>query len=118
MTRLNGMPIQMFAISTETIAHCGDVSQLICSMPNTARPALTIPDSLLSIHAQVDAETSSGSSQGTRKRARRVPESGNFLKKKSARARPIEYWNTIDTSVKTAVLMSAGTNVELVMTSM
>ena len=29
MTRLKGMPIQIFAIRTDTIAHCGEVSQLI-----------------------------------------------------------------------------------------
>ena len=54
------------------MAHCGEVSQLIWVRPTASRPALTMPDSLLSIHAQIDAETSRGSSQGTRNSARSV----------------------------------------------
>ena len=37
-----------------------------------------MPESLLSIHDQVEADTSSGSSQGIRKSARSVPDRGNF----------------------------------------
>src|SRR6188508_3160712 len=100
MTRLKGMPIQILAMSTETIAHSGEVSQLTWGTPKSSRPALMIPDSLLSIQAQIDAETRSGSSHGTRNSARSVPESGKLLKKKTARARPIENWNAMETKVK------------------
>src|SRR3954451_9254200 len=71
-TRLNGTPIQMLAMITEVSDQDGEVSQLTGPMPMTCRAVLTMPESLLSIHDQVDAETISGSSQGTRNRARRV----------------------------------------------
>src|SRR4051795_7921007 len=102
MTRLNGTPIQTFAMITEVRAHCGEVSQFTGSMPTACRTALTMPESLLSIHDQVDADTISGSSHGTRNRARRVAESGKFWWKKTASARPIAYWKTRHTAVNTA----------------
>src|SRR5687768_2455038 len=107
----------MLAMSTETIAHCGEVSQLICGMPTACSSALTTPDSLLSIHAHTDADTSSGSSHGTRNSARSVADSGNLRKKKTASARPIVNWNAIETNVKIAVFASAGTKVLLWMTA-
>ena len=113
ITRLNGMPIQMFAISTATSAHFGEVSQSIGCMPTACRKEFTIPESLLSIHDQVDADTSSGSSQGTRNSARSMPDSRNVLKKNTASARPIANWKAIETKVKIAVLTSAGANVGL-----
>jgi hypothetical protein len=106
----------MFAMSTETIAHCGEVSQLTCGMPTIDSRALTTPDSLLSIQAHTDADTSSGSSHGTRKSARKVADSGNLRKKKTASASPIVNWNAMETNVKIAVLASAGANVLLWMT--
>ena len=66
------MPIQMFAMITEASDQVGEVSQLTGSMPTACRAALTMPESLLSIHDQVDADTISGSSHGTRNSARRV----------------------------------------------
>ena len=50
----------------------GEVSQLTGPIPNACRAALTMPESLLSIHDQVEAETISGSSHGTRNNARSV----------------------------------------------
>ena len=113
MTRLNGMPIQMFAISTETSDQVGEVSQSTGAMPTACRNALTIPESLLSIHDQVEADTSSGSSHGTRNSARRTPDSRNFRGKNTASARPIANWKAIETNTKIAVLISAGANVGL-----
>src|SRR5699024_10391149 len=69
-TRLNGTPSQMFAIVTDSRAVSGEVSQLIRSPPKARSTELTIPLSLLSIHAHVDADTISGSSHGTRNSAR------------------------------------------------
>src|SRR6266700_1587672 len=111
MTRLKGMPIQMFAISTEASDQDGEVSQSTGPTLKAFRRAFTIPESLFSIHDQVEADTSSGSSHGIRKSARREPASGNFLKKNTASARPMANWNAIDTKTKTAVLMSAGAKV-------
>src|SRR5690348_11851221 len=70
ITRLNGMPIQMFAIRTETSDHDGEVSQSTCRPPMPWITEFTTPDSLFSIQAQVDEDTISGSSQGTRNNAR------------------------------------------------
>src|ERR1039457_2744101 len=108
MTRLNGMPIQMFAISTATRDQRGEVSQSTCPMPKARRKEFTIPESLSSIHDQVEAETSSGRSHGTRNRARRMPERRNLRKKNTASARPMANWNAIETKTKIAVLMRAG----------
>src|SRR5947207_583466 len=105
------MPIQMFAIVTETRDQSGEVSQLTGSIPTAARMLLTTPESLLSIHDQVDADTMSGSSQGTRKRARRVAESRKFCRKNRASAMPAVNWAAIDTTVNTMVCHSAGPNV-------
>ena len=113
ITRLKGMPIQMFAISTATSAHLGEVSQSIGCIPTACRKEFTIPESLLSIHDQVDADTSSGNSQGTRNSARRMPDSRNVLKKNTASPSPIANWKAIETTVKIAVLISAGANVGL-----
>ena len=66
------MPIQMLAMITDTSDQSGEVSQLTGSTPTTPRAALTMPESLLSIHDQVDADTISGSSHGTRNSARSV----------------------------------------------
>ena len=78
MTRLNGMPIQMFAISTAASDQCGEVSQSIGAAPTAFRKEFTMPESLFSIHDQVEADTSSGSSQGIRKSTRSVPDRGKL----------------------------------------
>src|SRR5436190_4418144 len=57
ITRLNGMPIQMFAMVTDTRDHCGAVSQLTGPMPRPCSSEFTTPESLLSIHDQVEADT-------------------------------------------------------------
>src|SRR5918994_1610937 len=111
------MPSQMLAMVTESSAVSGDVSQLICSAPNAPSTELTMPLSLLSIHAHVDAETMSGSSHGTRNIARSTPDSRNPDRKNTASARPIAYWNTIETTVKTAVFQRAIGNVAELNTS-
>src|SRR5262245_50344762 len=105
------MPIQMLAIVTDASAQAGDVSQLTGSRPARRRAALTIPESLLSIHDQVDADTISGSSHGTRNSARSVALSGKCRWKKTARAIPMENWKSSDPPVKTAVCRTAGQNV-------
>src|SRR5207248_2747218 len=113
MTRLNGMPIQMFAISTATRDQVGEVSQSTCPMPKARRKELTIPESLFSIHDQVDADTSSGSSHGTRNSARSRLDRRKLRWKNTASARPIANCKAIETNTKTAVLRSAGANVGL-----
>src|SRR3954469_7391358 len=105
------MPIQMFAMITEVSDQDGEVSQFTGPRPRACRAALTTPESLLSIHDQVDAETISGSSQGTRNRARRVAESRKCWLKKTARARPMLYWKTRHTLVNTTVWSRAGAKV-------
>src|ERR1041384_872514 len=107
----NGMPIQMFAMVTATSDQRGDVSQLIGDAPSMRSTALTTPESLFSIHDQVDADTISGSSQGTRNSARRVIDSRKCWRKNSASTIPIANWNAIDARVNTAVWSSAGANV-------
>src|SRR3954447_24449680 len=97
-TRLNGIPIQMFAIVTEASDHAGEVSQFTGSTPTTRSAALTMPESLLSIQDHVDADTISGSSHGTRNSARSVAESGKCWRKKIARAMPMENWKSSDTA--------------------
>src|SRR5205085_860669 len=97
-----GTPIQMFAMITEVSDQDGEVSQLTGPMPTACRAALTMPESLLSIHDQVDADTISGSSHGTRNSARRVAESRKCWLKKTARASPMAYWKTSHTAVKSA----------------
>src|SRR4051812_25608006 len=113
MTRLNGTPIQTFAMITEVRAHCGEVSQFTGSIPTACRTALTTPESLLNIHDQVDADTISGSSHGTRNSARNVAERRKLRKKNTARARPAAYWKISDTTVNTSVCSSAVLNVGL-----
>jgi hypothetical protein len=110
MTRLNGIPSQMFAMTTATMEVSGEVSQLIWPMPNALSAEFTMPLSLLSIHDQVEAETMSGSSHGTRKRARSTLDSGKLERKKTARASPRVYWKTMETTTKTAVFQRAAVN--------
>ena len=86
-------------------------------MPKAPRKAFTTPESLLSIHAEIDGDTSSGNSHGTRKSARSVAASGKRREKKTARASPIANWNRIEPIVKTAVFQSAGPKVGLRNTS-
>ncbi len=73
--------------------------------------------SLFSIHAQVEPDTISGSSQGTRNIPRSRPDSRKLFLKNTASARPMLYWKTIDTMVKITVLRTAGQNVALAITS-
>src|SRR5688572_6875975 len=101
------MPIQMFAIVTDTSDHCGEVSQLTWFRPANSSTALTSPDSLLSSHAQVDAETINGSSHGTRNNARNVADNRNPRAKNSAAARPIVYWKNSETRVNRTVFTNA-----------
>src|SRR6266536_6702820 len=105
------MPIQMLATVTDTSDQEGEVSQFTGGTPTTPSAALTRPDSLLSSQAHVDADTISGSSHGTRNRARRVAESRKFWLKKTARASPMAYWKTRHTAVKSAVCSRAGAKV-------
>ncbi|MFB9447074.1 hypothetical protein [Dactylosporangium vinaceum] len=65
----------------------------------------------MSIHDQVEADTISGSSQGTRNSARSVAASGKCRLKNTARARPIANCAASDAAVKTSVCASAGQNV-------
>src|SRR5262249_31079548 len=109
----NGMPIQMFAIKTAARDQVGEVSQLICPMPSAPRKALTIPESLFSIHDQVDADTSRGNSHGTRNNARNRLDRRKFRWKNTASASPIANWKAIETKTKIAVLSSARPNVGL-----
>src|SRR3954466_8024018 len=111
MTRLNGIPIQMLATITETSDHCGEVSQLTGPTPTSPSAVLRMPESLLSIHDHVDADTISGSSQGTRNIARSVAANRKCCRKNTANAGPIVYWKGIDAPVNTAVWASAGRNV-------
>src|SRR5689334_5444563 len=111
------MPIQTLAMITDTSDQSGDVSQLTGPTPSAPSTLLTTPESLLSIHDQVDAETIMGSSHGTRKSARSVPDSRKLLLKNTASARPIAYWNAIDTTVKMPVWITAGQNVGSAKTS-
>src|SRR5215218_6901585 len=104
------MPIQMFAMMTEVSDHDGEVSQLTGAIPRVPRAELTTPESLLNIQDQVDADTISGSSHGTRNSARSVAESRNARLKNTASAIPMANWNTSDTTVNTIVWVSAGPN--------
>src|SRR5689334_22329363 len=101
----------MFAMITDASDHDGEVSQFTGATPRACRAALTMPESLLSIHDQVEADTISGSSQGTRNRARRVADSRKCWLKKTARARPMAYWKTRQTAVNTTVCSRAGAKV-------
>ena len=65
----------------------------------------------MSIHDQVDADTISGSSHGTRNSARSVAESRKCWWKNTASASPMANWNASDAAVNTTVCSSAGTNV-------
>src|SRR4051794_19207530 len=105
------MPIQMFAMMTETSDQSGDVSQLTWSTPKALSAVLTTPASLLSIQDQVDAETMSGSSQGTRNRARKVFDSRKAWVKNTASANPMENWKNREAAVNTRVCRSAGMKV-------
>src|SRR6185437_1095309 len=100
-TRLNGMPIQTLAMITDASDQSGDVSQLTGPTPTTWSALLTMPESLWSIHDQVDAETINGSSHGTRNSARSPRDNGKEWLKKTASARPMVNWNIRDTSVNT-----------------
>src|SRR5690349_24855374 len=93
---------------TEASDQSGDVSQLTGPTPTTARALFTMPESLLSIHDQVDAETISGSNHGTRNSARSPRDNGKWRLKKTASARPTVNWNTRETSVNTIVWVRAG----------
>src|SRR5215203_1873167 len=101
----------MFAMMTDTSDQSGDVSQLTASIPTSANAVLTTPASLLSIHDQVDAETMSGSNQGTRNSARSVVESRKWWLKNTASASPMVNWKNNDPTVNTKVCSSAGANV-------
>src|SRR3954465_12375226 len=105
------MPIQMLATVTDTRDQVGDVSQCTLSTPTASRTALTTPASLLSIHAHVDADTISGSSHGTRNRARRVVDRRKRRAKNTAAASPMVYWKVNDTTVNNAVWTRARVNV-------
>src|SRR5699024_4969978 len=118
ITRLNGIPSQIFAMVTDTRDIPGEVSQLTGSRPNAVRMALTMPLSLLSIHAQVEAETIIGSNQGTRNIPRNMADSRKFVWKKTASASPRENWKAIDPKVNTAVFLRAIGNVDDCRTSM
>src|SRR5699024_2524105 len=118
ITRLKGIPSQIFAMVTDTRDIPGEVSQLTGSRPNALRMVLTMPLSLLSIHAQVEAETIIGSSQGTRNTPRNTAESRKFVWKKTASASPRENWKAIDPKVNTAVFLRAIGNVDDCSTSM
>src|SRR5688500_8149526 len=102
---------------TDTSDQSGEVSQLTGSSPTARSAAFTTPASLLSIHDQADEDTISGSSHGTRNRARRVGESRKFWWKNTARASPMVNWKASDAAVKMAVWPSAGRNVGSSMTS-
>src|SRR5215472_7873363 len=103
MTRLNGMPIQMLAMMTEASDHRGEVSQLTGATPSPCSTEFTTPESLLSIHDQVDAETISGSSHGTRNNARSVAESRKLRWKKTASAMPRLNCTAMEATVNTRV---------------
>src|SRR3569833_986892 len=105
------MPIQTLAMITLVRAQVGEVSQLTGWMPSRPSVQLTTPESLLSIHDQVAADTINGSSHGTRNRARNVPESGKWLAKKTASAIPMLNWKISEMAVNSTVCSSAGPNV-------
>ena len=79
------------------------LSHLIGSTPNRPRNRLTMPESLSSIHYQVEADTMIGSSHGTRNSARSTAESRKCWWKNTASASPIVYWKTRETTTKNAV---------------
>src|SRR4051794_3849825 len=110
-TRLNGMPIQTLAMMTDHSDQFGEVSQFTGPTPNHDSAALTTPESLLSIHDQVEADTISGSSHGTRNNPRSVAESRKFFRKNNASASPMTNWKASETSVNTTVCHSAGPKV-------
>src|SRR5512139_3303606 len=95
-TRLNGMPTQMLAMVTDHSAQSGEVSQWTGPTPTAPRTALTTPEALLSIHDQVEDDTISGSSHGTRNSARSVADNRKFLRKNIARASPMVNWKPSD----------------------
>src|SRR2546425_13072759 len=101
----------MFAMITEVSDQDGEVSQLTGPMPTAWRNALTTPESLLSIHDQVEADTINGSSHGTRNSARNVADSRKCRWKNTARPSPMPNWKTRDTTVNAAVCHAAGENV-------
>ena len=76
-----------------------------------------MPLSASIIHCHVVAETMIGSSHGTRNSPRSTVESGKFLWKKTASARPIVYWKTRETTTKIAVCSTVGQNCGEAMTS-
>src|SRR3954451_6164912 len=116
-TRLNGMPIQTFAMITLVSAQDGEVSQLTGSMPTPLSSELITPESLFIIQLQVEELTIKGSSHGTRNSARSVAESRKFWAENTASAMPIVSWNSSETPVNTTVCVSAGQNVGLPITA-
>src|SRR5690348_1480723 len=108
MTRLNGMPIQMLAMMTDANDQRGEVSQLTGAMPTACSTEFTTPESLLSIHDQVEADTISGSSHGTRNSARSVADSRKCRWKNRASAMPMLNWTAMLMKVNTRVWVSAG----------
>src|SRR4051794_2248036 len=101
----------MLAMITDTSDQVGDVSQWIDWPPTALIIVLMTPDSLLSIQAQVDADTISGNSHGTRNSARNVAERRKCCAKNTASASPMPNWKTIETNVNTNVCSSAGRKV-------
>src|SRR3954447_4942409 len=100
----------MLAIVTEINDHGEAVSQWTLLPPSAGMKELMTPDSLLSIHAQTEADTIRGSSHGTSSRARRVPERRKCWLKNTASASPIVYWNSNETNVKNSVCHTASAN--------
>src|SRR5512142_255119 len=111
MTRLNGMPIQMLAMMTDTSDQRGEVSQLTGATPRPCSAEFTTPESLLSIQDQVDADTIRGSSHGTRNSARSVADSRKWRWKKTASAMPRVNWTAMDPTVNVIVWINAGRKV-------
>src|SRR5690349_14676517 len=116
MTRLNGIPIQMLAMMTEVSDQRGEVSQLTGAIPTAWRRALTTPESLLSIHDHVEADTISGSSHGTRNNARSRVDRRKCWWKNTANAMPMLNWAAIEARVNSRVWVSAGPKVASVIT--
>src|SRR5512142_2890818 len=101
----------MLAMMTDTRDQRGDVSQFTGPTPRPCSRVLTTPESLLSIQDQVEADTISGNSHGTRNSARSVADSRKCWWKNTARAMPRLNWTAMEANVNTSVCASAGTNV-------
>src|SRR4051794_5687179 len=109
ITRLNGMPSQMLAMMTAH-SELSLLSHHTPSEPNSPSSLLSTPESASIIHCHVVPDTMIGSSQGTRKRPRSTPEIGKLRWKKTARASPMEYWKTSETTTNVAVWPTVGQN--------